>query len=145
MGSKENTGQESPEDSMSYLFGPSKYWTGDPRDLLVASDAFDLFSFIRDATPGWGASKKKALKAMEKRALELPRVDSFRITCHKRHSPMERPPVIKKIHRPKRQPKFSRCGSRAIPRLKRINSHRSLLHQRRTIRTHTPPTLKLNK
>ncbi|MDK6400056.1 PPK2 family polyphosphate kinase [Schaalia turicensis] len=71
MGSKENTGQESPEDSMSYVFGPSKYWTGDPRDLLIASDAFDLNSFIRDATPGWGASKKKALKAMEKRAVDF--------------------------------------------------------------------------
>ena len=86
MESKENTGQESPEDTMTYVSGPSKYWTGDPRDLLVASEAFDLNSFIRDATPGWGASKKKALKAMEKRTLELPRVDSFRITCHKRHS-----------------------------------------------------------
>lgn len=59
MESKENTGQESPEDTMTYVSGPSKYWTGDPRDLLVASEAFDLNSFIRDATPGWGASKRR--------------------------------------------------------------------------------------
>lgn len=71
MESKENTGQESPEDTMTYVSGPSKYWTGDPRDLLVASEAFDLNSFIRDATPGWGASKKKALKAMAKRAVDF--------------------------------------------------------------------------
>ncbi len=51
---------------------PKNLWLADPREVLRASEGFDLATVDRNSSPGWDGGKKEAKALMKSRAALLP-------------------------------------------------------------------------